>query len=136
MGEMLWQCVLNNGSNQPILVETMRLRMGLILLLGSMVSSAQGIPLDRVVVVEGGSLAQRQEKALAMEPEGRYWIAYQVGVKDNVAIDTHQVEVPWDASIHGPDISTNVSRDAATPDLGIFLRHDGAAVTDVQVFNL
>ena len=97
-------------------------------------AAAQDVPADNIVPLQGASLASAPLEAQKLKTTGSFWIAYRVEVKPNVAIDTHEVSVPWDATIHGPDVSVNVSQ--STPALGVFIRYEENREVEVEVFNL
>lgn len=97
-------------------------------------AGGQGLPLDTVVPLEGVSIGQAPEQAQRLGTTHGFWIAYRVRVKPNIAIDTHEVKVPWDATIHGPDVSVNVS--PSTPALGIFVHYEGNKEVEIEVLNL
>jgi hypothetical protein len=94
----------------------------------------QGLPVDSVVPLEGVAIRQAPGQAQRLGTAKSFWIAYRVEVKANIAIDTHEVKVPWDASVHGPDVSVNVS--PFTPALGVFVRYEVNRVAQVEVLNL
>ena len=94
----------------------------------------QDVPADNVVPLQSASLASGAIEAQKIKTTGSFWIAYRVEVKPNVAIDTHEVSVPWDATIHGPDVSVNVS--PSTPALGVFIHYEENSEVEVEVFNL
>ena len=94
----------------------------------------QALPVDNVVPLEGVTIKQAATQTQRLETASSFWIAYRVEVKPNIAIDTHEVKVPWDAAIHGPDVSVNVS--PFTSALGVFVRYEGSKVAQVEVFNL
>ena len=96
--------------------------------------AAQEVPVDHVTFLEARSIVKGHEEARKLTSTHSFWVAYQVAVKPNVAIDTHEVNVPWDATIRGPDVSVNVS--PSTPALGIFVHYEENKEIDVQVFNL
>lgn len=90
---------------------------------------------SQFVAVSGPTLLARQSNALLLANTSRFWFAYQVPVKPNIAIDTRDINVRWDPEIHGPDVSVNVN--SSTPDLGVFVHYDrGRLIREVQVFNL
>lgn len=97
-------------------------------------AAGQEVPADKVVSVQSASLREGLDQARRIRSTGSFWIAYRVEVKPNIAVDTHEVTVPWDATIHGPDVSVNVS--PSTPALGIFIRYEENKEVEVGVFNL
>lgn len=105
----------------------------LLVLLACTLASGQEVPADDVVPLQSTSLMKAPDEAHKVEA-GSFWIAYRVEVKPNIAIDTHEINVPWDATIHGPDVSVNVS--PSTTSLGIFVRYDQSREVEIQVLNL
>jgi hypothetical protein len=97
-------------------------------------AAGQEVPSDNVVPLQSASLKEGPEQARKIRTTGSLWVAYRVEVKPNIAIDTHEVNVPWDATIHGPDVSVNVSPSTAA--LGIFVRYDENKAIQIEVFNL
>lgn len=97
-------------------------------------AAGQGVSADNVVSVQSASLREGLDQARRIRRTGSFWIAYRVEVKPNIAVDTHEVTVPWDPTIHGPDVSVNVS--PSTPTLGIFIRYEEDKEVEVEVFNL
>lgn len=106
----------------------------LTLLVACTFAAGQEVPADNVVSVQSVSLREGLDQAQRTRSKSSFWIAYRVEVKPNIAIDTHEVTVPWDATIHGPDVSVNVS--PSTPALGIFIRYEENKEVEVGVFNL
>ena len=97
-------------------------------------AAEQEVPADNVVPVQSASLKEGLDQTRRIRSTGSFWIAYRVEVKPNIAVDTHEVTVPWDLTIHGPDVSVNVS--PSTPALGIFIRYEENKEVEVGVFNL
>lgn len=94
----------------------------------------QDMPTDDIVPLTSANLTEGRSQAQKIQITGSFWIAYGVRVKPNLAIDTHEVNVPWDPSIHGPDVSVNVN--PSTPELGIFIRYVASKEAEIEVLNL
>ena len=104
------------------------------LLVACTFAAGQEVPAESVVSVQSASLREGLDQAQRTRRKSSFWIAYRVEVKPNIAIDTHEVTVPWDATIRGPDVSVNAS--PSTPALGIFIRYEENKEVEVGVFNL
>jgi len=97
-------------------------------------AAAQEVPADHVTFLETSAIVRGHAEARKLTSAPSFWLAYQVAVKPNVAIDTREVNVPWDPTIRGPDVSVNVS--PSTPALGIYIHYEENKATDIEVFNL